>query len=115
MTYRDIQRQAHLYVKETNCFYFRHMYEGVKDKVYYMEATQAGKLPKRDFHISVLDSAPEFLYQRLKNFFGGMPAINRLKFEGFCPNCEEMKPAAEIRVTGLKLNYCFLCGKQLRK
>lgn len=115
MTYKDIVRQAHLYVKETNCFYFLHMYEGVKDKVYYMEATQKGELPKRDFHVSVLDAAPPFLYCRFKEFFKTMPALRRLSFDGFCPNCQEMKPAAEIRATGIKLNYCFLCGKQLRK
>jgi hypothetical protein len=113
MIYRDIERQPHLYVKETNCFYFQCMYEGVTGKLYYIEATQVGKLPKKDFNVSVQGSIPPFLYRRLKDFFETMPDMRQLSFDGFCPNCEMHAPGKEIRATGTKLNYCFLCGKKL--
>ena len=113
MTYRDIERQPHLYVKETNCYYFQCMYEGVSDKVYYIEATVAGKLPKRDFNVSVQGSIPPFIYKRLKEVFKIMPDIRQLSFDGFCPNCEMPRPGKVTRATGIKLNYCFLCGKRL--
>ncbi len=114
MTYKDIENQAHLYVKETNCYYFQCMYEGVSDKIYYLEATLGAKLPKRDFNVSVQGSIPPFLYNKLKNFFKTMPSLRILSFDGFCPNCEMLRPGKEIRATGVKLNYCFLCGKKLQ-
>ncbi len=116
MIHEYIENQRHLYIKETNCYYFK-VYPGhsvSSDNIFFVHATNAGKVPKADIGIYTLDSAPEFIYNRLKEFFKTMPVIQKFSFKDFCPNCEFNTLDKEIKVTGIKLNYCFLCGKKLK-